>query len=160
MTPGPTRDSAASLEACFADLRAPAHGFIDDQRFTSEDGHLELRRARQPGTRPAVGETFAYDLIRFGLRDDRGVICSARRRPRLSVRAPQLGDVVEARAGAELFRVRETRHDFDSWSFTFWVVDPATHGLLQGPVLLRDGGCRTLPFDLNGCPGRMRTDRP
>jgi hypothetical protein len=47
-----------------------------------------------------------------------------------------------------------------SWADELTGVQPGTETVLLGPIELEDAGCRSLPYDLNPCLGRTRTDGP
>ena len=160
---GGSPDLAApgSLDACFAGVTRPTRSFVDIQSYASQDGRYQLRRARQPGDRVSVGETFPYDLIRFGVVSGGAVTC---------IDSPALlsydyghhnwNDTMDARAAGATYRINERfAYGADgAWTFTLTVLAPGGQ-VLEGPLPLTDTGCYTLPFDLNGCPLRMRTDR-
>jgi hypothetical protein len=150
-----------SLDACFASVTRPSSRFIDVQSYASADGRYQLRRARRPGDRVSVGETFPYDLIRFGATIGGEVTCVDRPMDlSYDYGHHNWDDTMEARAASATYRINERfAYGADSaWSFTLTVLDPAGR-VVAGPLPLTDTGCHTLPFDLNGCPGRMRTDR-
>jgi hypothetical protein len=151
------------LDDCFADLVAPNdHGFIEVQSFETHDGAIRIRRARKPGDRNAVGETFAYDLIRFGIASDDDVYCESRQ-SRLSYAFGHHNwdEVYEAQTEIARYRVQE-RFLFDgatSWEDTVEAL--ALDGTRSwGPLTLNETGCYSLPYNFNPCMQRMRTDRP
>jgi hypothetical protein len=161
--PAPDPVPARSLDECFAGLTRPAVLFVETQSYATADGRYQIRRARQPGDRVAVGETFAYDLVRFGVARGSDVVC-VHRTADLSYDFGHHNwdDTMEARTGTTGYRIHEKLNASgidDRWMFTFTILDPASGAIREGPLPLAATGCHTQPFDLNGCPGRMRTDR-
>jgi hypothetical protein len=161
--PAPDAAVARSLDECFAGTARPSRSFIDIQSYTSADGRYLIRRARQPGDRVAVGETFPYDLIRFGMSAPDRVICIDRRSDlSYDFGHHNWNDTMTARTAEASYRIHEQYDVVASdirWKFTFTILDAAGQTTREGPLPVEDAGCYTLPFDLNGCPGRTRTDR-
>jgi hypothetical protein len=77
-TDAPSADAATpgTLDACFEGL-APrvATRTYNVLEFVGDGGAIRVRLAREVGERSAVGETFAYDLVRFGIEIDGEVTC-------------------------------------------------------------------------------------
>lgn len=167
---GPNTDHDASVmmtaEACFADLTAPTDGwFVETQRFVTSDDAIHLWRARKPGTRPgAVGETFAYDLVRFwiGSDDEPGTCITASSAMTYDFAHHNWNETWSATTDFARYVVHE-RLDFGatetSWQDTLEVFDPndVPRGGTQD---LEDDGCSSLPYDLNPCMFRTRVDTP
>lgn len=148
----------------------PASGFVEVQSFETEDGAVRVRRARRPGMRSAVGETWPYDLVRFGVEIDGESHCVTG--------ASQLGyefghhnwnERWEARigevryAGGEELDVARLSSDFDAtdlWTDTLAAFAVETGEPLWGPRALVPTGCYSVPYDYNPCFKRMRTDQP
>ena len=73
-----TRDGGATdpLDGCFEGLeRGATDPFIGTLTLRSTDGSVRVRIARQPGDRPFVGETWPYDLLRFGVTSEGVTTC-------------------------------------------------------------------------------------
>jgi hypothetical protein len=65
-----------SLDECFEGLQPRRAGqVVNVLTFQTADGATAVRLAREIGDRTAVGETFAYDLVRFGIDRDGAVDC-------------------------------------------------------------------------------------
>ena len=154
----------SSLDECFADLTAPTSGwFIDIQSYATGDGRYRIRRARQPGDRIAVGETLPYDLVRFAVETETGVLCVGSP----SALSYDFGhhnwnETMDARTPAASCKVHERAKAVAglglTWMDTLTILDPTDESVVEGPLSLTEAGCYTLPFNLNGCPGRTRTD--
>lgn len=158
------------LDACFEDLAVPQDRFVEVQSFATQDGAIRVRRARQPGMRSAVGETVAYDLVRFGIEIDGAAHCVTQ--------AAQLdyefghhnwNERWQARVGAiryaghEELDVARLSSDFDApdlWSDTIEAFAIEGDARIWGPRMLVPAGCYSLPYDYNPCFKRERTDQP
>jgi hypothetical protein len=153
------------LDACFQDLSSPSDGwFVEVQSFETADGSLRIRRARQPGTRNAVGETFAYDLIRFGIESDTEVHCETRSsRMSYEFGHHNWNEIYEAATDAARYVVRERfgfgGDDESPWEDTLEVFE-LDGTRRSGPQPLIATGCYSLPYNLNPCLRRTRTDQP
>jgi hypothetical protein len=161
-----------SLAECFADLVAPESRYVELQSFATSDGAIRIQRARQPGSRSAVGETAPYDLVRFGIEREDGVECESRS----SQLSYEFGhhnwnEVWEARTARARYSVREeldvarlsddpTGTATDVWEDTLEIHAADGSRRLLGPLTLVATGCRSLPYDLNPCFRRMRSDQP
>jgi len=163
--PAPT-----DLDDCFADLSAPETFFVEVQSFATEDEAIVLRRARKPGTRSYGGETFPYDLVRFGLASEEGLECVSRiggleyefGHHNWDERWEAHGDraryvVTEKLDVANLST--EPPSD-DGWDDIIEAFSLASGERLWGPLELEGTGCYSLPYDLNPCMNRARTDQP
>ncbi|MCA9579202.1 MAG: hypothetical protein KC668_27425 [Myxococcales bacterium] len=137
-----------TLDACFAGLAPTGDSpFVGTLRFESVDGTIEVRLARQPGDRPAVGETWAYDMVRFGIARDGVVTCITQP----SALAYDFGhhnwaDVATAE-GTSTFVVSmryEFTGDEPTWVDTLQIDEAA-------PITLRATACDVTPNDLNHC---------
>lgn len=149
-------DPAVPFERCFEALRAAR--FIDVQSYSGTG--VKVQRARTPGDEFVPGETFAYRLIRFAIESDGKAVCvSSSADMKYRYGHHNWDDAMEARDGDLAYRVTEKRLDVGSWEFELTTLDARTGATRSGPQRLADAGCFTIPFDLNGCPGRMRTDR-
>lgn len=157
----PPPPSTAGLDDCFRGLAPALPRFIEVQTLTSAGG-LTIRRARTPGDGIAVGETFPYVLIRFGVSDASGGRCISER-AQMTYRYGHHNwhDSMEATAGNLVYRLEEKLNlgpTTSSWDFTVTVLEGGTPR--QGPLPMTEAGCYTLPFDLNGCFLRTRTPAP
>lgn len=139
---------AVTLDSCFAGL-APTGGagFVGTLSFESEDGSTRVRLARQPGDRSSVGETFPYDLVRFGIERDGVVECITDR----DALAYDFGhhnwdDTATATGRADyVVRVRlDLTTDPVAWIDTLQINEAA-------PITLTETGCDSIPPDLNHC---------
>lgn len=157
-------DGDVAAEACFAGLKAPATGFISIQAFSVEELGLTLMRAREPGERSAVGETFPYDLLRVSLSSAEEDTCVTKK----SALSYEFGhhnwnEKWSARTARARYVVRELR-SFDDpatpWIDSLEVRSLEDDSLLMGPFALKEAGCRSLPYDLNPCSLRTRIDKP
>jgi hypothetical protein len=142
----------------------PAAGFIEIQAFSSVERDVYIERARQPGQRSAVGETFAYDLkaVLITTADDAACV----------KRSADLSYEFGHHNWSEIWSVRTTKARYvvhETYSFENqgrpWVDTVEARALegdalLWGPVALQDEGCRSLPYNLNPCLRRERTDMP
>jgi hypothetical protein len=164
--PGDGDGDVTTGEECFAEVEAPEAGFIEIQRFESEDGAVRVWRARQPGQRSAVGETFPYDLKRAWIEteDEPGACVTA-----ASALSYEFGHhnwaeewtITTERAqyiGRELYSSGPT--DLEEWSWTDTLEAKDDSGATLFMVGLVDDGCESMPYDLNPCLRRMRTDMP
>jgi hypothetical protein len=159
-------DAVTTGEECFADLEAPDVGFVELQRFESEDGSVRVWRARQPGDRMPVGETFPYDLKRAWIEteDEPGTCVTA-----VSALSYEFGHhnwaeewtVTTDHAqyiGREMYST--TSADTAQWDWTDTLEAQDDRGETLFMVGLVDDGCESMPYDLNPCMLRMRTDEP
>lgn len=65
-----------TLDECFDGLQPRRAGeVVNLLTFQTADGATAVRLAREIGERTAVGETFAYDLVRFGIERNGAVDC-------------------------------------------------------------------------------------
>jgi hypothetical protein len=152
--------SNADLDECFRGLAPAPPRFIEVQTLTSAG--ITIRRARTPGDGIAVGETFPYVLIRFGVAEATGARCISQA-AQLTYRYGHhnWNDSMEATVGSLVYRLEEKLTlgpTTSSWDFTLTVLEGGTPR--EGPLPMKEAGCYTLPFDLNGCFLRMRTPAP
>lgn len=139
---------ALTLAACFAGL-APTGGspFVGTLSFESLDGSVRVRLARQPGDRPAVGETFAYDLVRFGI-ERNGVVECITRPGALMYDFGHHNWFDTATAEGTATYVVVSTYDFSgdgpAWVDTLQIDEAA-------PMTLRATACDVTPLDLNHC---------
>lgn len=151
------------LDACFADVTAPETGFVEILTLVSTDPALRVRLARRPGDGAAVGETFAFELVRFGYEDEQTQRC-IKATERLSYRYghhnwdDEATVIDEDREYLVTMKYLLTAEDA-RWADALTIRAPGG-AVIAGPINLRDGGCRSLPYDLNPCFRRMRTDSP
>jgi len=115
--------------------------------FESADGSIRVRLARQPGERASVGETFPYDLVRFGIERDGVVECVTDRDAlRYDFGHHNWDDTATAEGNATY--VVAIRLDITSdpvlWVDTLQINEIA-------PMSLEFTGCAVTPFDLNHC---------
>ena len=155
-----------AAEDCFADLAAPEAGFVEVQRFRSEDGSLRVWRARQPGDRSAVGETFPYDLVRAWIEteDEPGACVTEARALAYTFGHHNWAEewsMTTAHAkyiGREMFS--NAPADPAEWTWTDTLEAQDDDGAPLFTVGLIEDGCETMPYDLNACMQRMRIDEP
>jgi hypothetical protein len=151
-------DAAIPFESCFEGLAPRSGRFVEVQSYTGPG--LKVQRARTPGDGIVPGETFPYEMIRFALEAGTEAFCVSNRADlTYHYQHHNWNDSMEARVGSTVYRLTEKRIDFASWEFELTTVDASTGTVRGEPQKLADAGCFTIPFDLNGCPGRMRTDR-
>jgi hypothetical protein len=163
---GTSPPRAMTGEECFALLEEPAAGFIEIQRFGSADDSLEIWRARKPGERSSVGETFPYDLIAVWIDSaDEDGTCVTEREAMTYEFAHHNWDeswTVETEhatyTGREMFGNGPA--DPAEWGWTDTLEAKAASGATLFTVELVDQGCETMPYDLNPCLMRMRIDTP
>ena len=137
-----------TLDSCFAGLAPRPNGsFVGTLVFESEDGSVEVRLAREPGDRTSVGETFPYDLVRFGI-ERNGVVECITDRDQLAYDFGHhnWNDTATAEGNATYVVVsRFINLDFPAtWEDTLQINDAA-------PMTLRFVSCDVTPEDLNHC---------
>jgi len=133
------------------------------QAFETADGTIRLWRARRPGDRSAVGETFPYDLVRFAVESDDDVACVTTP----GALAYEFGhhnwnEAWTADTALHTYAVTESLSFGDAgavWTDRLTVTTAAGAPVL-GPVALEPTGCFSIPYDLNPCMSRQRTDSP
>ena len=163
---GPPPGQALTGEECFETLEAPAAGFIEIQRFKSSDDQIEIWRARQPGDRSAVGETFPYDLIAVWIDggDEDGTCVRDRAALTYAFGHHNWAETWTVETARATYTVRETYDnapaDPTDWMWTDTLEAKAASGTALFTVDLVDQGCETRPYDLNPCLMRMRIDSP
>ena len=158
---GPPTHSDA--QACFADLTMPASGWVEIQRFHTAEHGIKLWRARQTTDGPTVGETTAYELVRFWVEsaDEPGTCVTAPEALTYSYQHHNWDETWQANTlefrylGHEPFNLGGE----PPWLDTLTVKD-ATGATLVSDVPLIEDGCNTLPYDLNACVLRTRSDAP
>jgi len=154
----------ATLEACLSDLSEPESGFIGIQRFRSKDGKVSLARARQTIDAPTVGETLAYALVRFWIESDEEPGTCVRGKSALSYEYAHhnWNETWSAKSNVATYEGAEVFSPVDAtarWSDTLSAKDK-NGKLLWGPVELEEDGCTSIPYDLNPCSSRTRSDKP
>lgn len=159
----PPPQGGVTGEECFAELEAPEAGFIEIQRFRSEDDSVEVWRARKPGDRSAVGETFPYDLIAVWIdsADEDGRCVTDRAAMTYEFAHHNWDESWTVETEHAIYAARETYNigaAGSSWADTLEAKDSGGRTLFT--VELVDRGCETLPYDLNPCLMRMRLDSP
>lgn len=137
-----------TLDACFAGLAPRPNGsFVGTLVFESEDGSVEVRLAREPGDRTSVGETFPYDLVRFGI-ERNGVVECITDRDQLAYDFGHhnWNDTATAEGNATyMVTIRlDTTDDPVVWVDTLQINEAA-------PITLRATACDVTPLDLNHC---------
>ena len=160
---GPEGDAmvATDLDDCFADF-APSR-FAVVQTLQTDDGAVRLRTGSEVGDRPVVGETFAFDLKRFGITRSGATTCITD----LSALTYDFGhhnwaETLSATAGASRFEVHMEYNIVGkppAWRDELSVYAVGSTTPREGPLPLTENGCRSIPAgDLNACLGRTRTD--
>ena len=162
-TPTAIPDGGSAFDVCFADLAAAGSWFTEVQGFQTADDSIRLWRARRPGSRSSVGETFPYDLVRFAVESDDDVACVA---------APgaltyEFGhhnwdESWTAETALRTYSVTEALtfdEDGTTWTDALTVTTAAGAPVL-GPVTLEPTACFSVPYNLNPCMSRERTDSP
>lgn len=153
-----------TLDACLSELSEPDSGFISIQRFRSSDGKVKLARARQTIDAPTVGETFAYAMVRFWIESDDEPGTCVRAKSALSYEyAHHNWDETWSATtelatydGNELFNT-----DGGEVLWTDTLTAKSKDGkVLFGPIMLQEDGCSSIPYDLNPCLTRTRSDEP
>jgi hypothetical protein len=151
---------------CFATLEEPPAGFIEIQRFGSVDDSVEIWRARKPGERSAVGETFAYDLIAVWIdsADEDGTCVTERGAMTYEFAHHNWAESWTVETEHATYMGRETfgnaMAEPAEWSWADTLEAKAPSGATLFTVELVDQGCESLPYDLNPCLMRMRIDTP
>lgn len=155
---------AVSLDECFdgiAPSRAAA-AFVQIQTLETEDSSVRLRIAVEPGDAMAVGETFAYELVRFGVTRDGETVCVTDRASLAYVWGHHnWNEVTTATVGADVYEVRslfEFTSDDSVWADTLTVRPTAGGAASLDAVTLVEAGCRSIPYNYNPCFRRTRTD--
>ena len=147
---GDTHDDGGplTLESCFLGL-APTAGspFVGTLSFESLDGSTRVRLARQPGERSAVGETWAYDLVRFGIEHNGEVECITNRAALMYNFGHHNWAETATAQGVGTY-VISMRYDFlgdeARWIDTLQINEIA-------PMTLRATACDVTPLDVNHC---------
>jgi hypothetical protein len=158
--------SMTTGEECFDDLAAPDTGFVELQRFRSEDGAVRIWRARQPGDRVAVGETFPYDLVRAWVEAENEPGTCVTQASALTYEFghhnwSEEWSVTTDHAryiGRELYS--NSAPDDADFGWTDSLEAKSASGATLFMVDLVDDGCESMPYNLNPCLRRMRTDTP
>jgi hypothetical protein len=155
----------AGVGGCFDPLSTPSAGFVEVQHFESAERGVRITRARQPGERSAVGETFPYDLVRVRIEADGDAACVSE----AAAMTYEFGhhnwnETWSVRTEKARYVVRE-QYDFQAGSERPWADSLEARSLeddslLWGPVDLEPDGCYSLPYDLNPCLMRTRIDEP
>ena len=162
---GAPPQQATTGDECFGALEAPAAGFIEIQRFAATDDSVEIWRARKPGERSAVGETFAYDLLAVwidGAGED-GTCIADRAAMTYEFGHHNWDEVWTVRTEHATYTGREmygSSADPSAWTWTDSLEAKDASGTTLFTVELVDQGCETRPYDLNPCLMRMRLDAP
>jgi hypothetical protein len=137
-----------TLESCFAGI-APTGGahWVGTQSFENGDGSIRVRLARQPGERSSVGETYPYDMVRFGIERDGVVECITDRDSLAYDFAHHNWDDTATAEGNATYVVT-MRFDVSAepavWVDTLQINDAA-------PMTLSATACDATPQDLNHC---------
>lgn len=160
----PHAPQPTQFAGCLDGLVAPESGFIEVLSFVASEPNLKVMRARQPGNRSAVGETFPYDLVGVAIQTDDEEACI--------FEAAQLSytfghhnwsETWTLRTKHALYTVREA-YSFDNdelpWKDTIEAHSLTDNTRLWGPIPLEADGCFSLPYNLNPCMKRTRTDTP
>lgn len=162
--PDADASSPSTLEACLSDLGEPDFGFLGIQRFRSADGKVRVARARQIIDAPTVGETFAYALVRFWIESDEEPGTCVRGKSALTYEYAHhnWNETWSAETDLALYEGAEVFSPIDAevrWADTL-TAKSKDGKVLWGPLELEEDGCSSLPYDLNACSTRTRSDEP
>ncbi len=151
------------FEGCLTHLKAPENGFIEVQRFVVGEPELTIVRARRPSDKPTVGETFAYELVAVALKsaDEEACITDSAQLS-YSYAHHNWDETWSVRTSRAHYAVRETYVlDFENqgWKDSLEVRSLEDDSLLFPAVELEADGCYSLPYNLNPCMQRTRTDK-
>ena len=142
---------------CKEDPIAPAgdFNFIVIQDFATQDQKFNLSLAWTIGDGVAVGETFAFEMVRFIVRDDQVNQC---------IQDDQMmnyewghhnwDETITATTDGREYKVRMARENIEdnAWVDSLEVRDDLSGENIEGPMALEDLGCRTiLPGNPNAC---------
>jgi hypothetical protein len=153
-------DTDGDLDDCFSNIGPTGNSFVQIQDFVNDDGTIHIRLATEPGDRSAVGETFPYDLKRFGITRNGVTVCVTE----VQDLAYDFGhhNWNEVATSTTLSAVYEVSMLYDFmdglWEDELTIFDSDGVTVSEGPMKLNDAGCRSIPFDLNPCMARDRTD--
>jgi hypothetical protein len=149
------------LDDCFADFAPSRYAVV--QTLATADGTIRIRTGSELGDRMAVGETFAFDLKRFGITRGGTTTCITE----LSALSYDFGhhnwdETLSATSGGDRFEVTMQYNIVGkppAWDDQLRIYDAGSTTPREGPLPLDDDGCYSIPGgDLNACLGRMRTD--
>jgi len=163
---GGSDTDATTGEECFEELTAPAIGFVEIQRFVSEDGDLSVWRARQPGERSAVGETSPYDLVRVWIdsADEDGTCVTEASALTYTFGHHNWSESWTVTTAHAMYAVHEMYNngpaDPEEWGFVDTLEAKDESGDVLFTAELVEDGCESRPYDLNPCFTRMRIDMP
>lgn len=151
-----TADAALAFASCFDDLD-PGMSFVQMQFFRTQDESIRLALATKPGDRPFVGETFPYDLIAFALDRAGDQVCVTES----AALAYDFGhhnwnDIATAQVSGHQYQVHmmlSFGNNGSEWVDTLTIDE-------QESIPLIEDSCRSVPFDLNPCFSRERSDAP
>jgi hypothetical protein len=149
---------------CTEDPQAPAgdFNFIVIQKFAAQDQGISLSLAWTIGDGSAVGETFAFDMVRFIVSDDQVNQC---------IQDDQLmqytwghhnwDETLTATTNGREYKVKMVRENIEdnAWVDSLEIRDEQSGEIIEGPVVLEDLGCRTIPpGNPNACVFRNDLD--
>ncbi len=151
-------------QSCSSDLIAPdeEYNFLGVLNFTIEGEDTTIQIAREPGKGDAVGETFAFHLMRFSLKNSEKDLCI----DNTSQLAYTWGhhnwdETIEITDGDTRYIIRLVFQYLEEsvWNDTIEAKSAKSGNTLWGPKKLVDAGCETLPpGNLNECMLRSRLD--
>jgi hypothetical protein len=160
-TPGPGLDAGADFDACFSNLAA-GQWFTEVQGFKTDDDAVHVFRARRPGPKPAVGETFAYELVRFFVASTAETACvSDAGALDYEYAHHNWNEKWRAQTATRRYLGTEQRifDEQTSWRSQLTIQSADGQQTLLGPVSLEGVTCFTVPpGDPNACTWRKRTD--
>lgn len=157
---GSGADGGTTLEACFDGLAPRQAGrFVEVLGLRQDPAGARLIMAREPGDRPgAVGETWAFDLVRFAIETTDGA--------RHCVNNPAVLEysfghhnwderarvVIEDRA--YVITLKYFFNGQAAWVDELNIHDATSGALIAGPLPLVVEACRSIPTDPNACFAR------
>lgn len=149
-----------SIEGCFDGLAPRQAGrFVEVLGLRQTPAGARLILAREPGDRPgAVGETWAFDLVRFALEDAAGNTHCVTNPSALEYSFghhnwdERARVVIEGRA--YVVTLRYFLNGQAMWVDELSVLDAVSGAVLSGPVPLVKEACRSIPTNPNACFAR------
>jgi hypothetical protein len=158
-------DGGCTASSCTEDVAPPgdkAFDFVVVQNFSTGDGAVDLSMAWHIGEGDTIGETLPYEMMRFGVCDDRDGVCiSSEDKMTYEWKHHNWDETITARAGGREYVVRMSfvPSEVSSWTDTLEVIDLGDTGDTRGPMPLEDRGCRSVPpNNANACMLRDRLD--
>jgi hypothetical protein len=140
-----------------------ANSYVAFQSFEAAEHAVSVTRARQPGDRPAIGETIAFDLVGVRVVTDDDEACVSKRADLTYTFAHHNWDeewsVRTAKARYVVREVLEFGEVEATWVDTLEARALEDDHLLWGPIELSAVACWSEPYDYNPCIWRTRSDQ-